>query len=259
MSRRRAATILALTLALSAPLLARTYTNRDVEVMRDRYEPLRARQVALAPLLQAMAAEPWVEPTVVSAFLPFAEWEDEYRAYFRRHTHEDRIDLQPTVLVMHYTVIPTFAGTWRSFARESEMSAGRGTVLGHVSVHFVVDRDGTIYQTFPLDRRCTGTYGVNHVALQIEMVARNEADLLASQPLLASSMRLARSLAQRFHIPATKVYGHYDVGAGRAVVPEYLDYADPDYPDRYPPSSRRTDPGRTYMQSLRWYLQATVK
>ncbi|MBM3462353.1 MAG: N-acetylmuramoyl-L-alanine amidase [Armatimonadetes bacterium] len=241
--------------AITAAAFAGTYTNEDIQAMKRRYEPPRP---ALGPaFLQALVKERWVEPPVFQRLLPFADWENEYRAYFRRHVGEERIDLDPRVLVMHYTATSTFEGAWRGFYRGCNMSAGQGTVFGHPSVHYMIDRDGTIYQLFPADRRCTGAYGVNHVALQIELVAANEADLVSNPALLAAGFRLARSLVARHRIPLQKVYGHYEVSAGQGVVPEYLDLADPVYPTSYPPASRRSDPGSAFMGWLRAYLRSS--
>lgn len=206
----------------------------------------------------ALLLQPWRDPEVVPRFLPYARWEAEYRRYFLRHAHDDRIDLQPQILVMHYTATRTFHDAWKIFARGCRMSAGRGVVFGHPSVHFMIDRDGTIYQLMPTWRRATGTYGVNHVALQVEMVARNERDLLRNPRLIRSALRLAKSLVERFHIPPDKVYGHMDVSRGRSVVPEYLDHADPVYPDRYPPRCARVDPGRRFMAWLNHYLRVSA-
>lgn len=250
-----------LTLLIVGASFARSYDMRDIDAMRTRYE--REKRVTLragAPEFPSETIrEPWREPAVTPSLLPFQNWEQEYQAYFLRHVGDGRLDLAPRILVMHYTVTETAADALRLWTRGVNMDAGdQGTVFGHPSVHFVIERDGTIYQTFPTDRRCTGTYGVNHTALQVELVAMDEGDLLRNRRLVAQSFRLARSLAQRFGIPPSKVYGHYEVSQGKSAVPEYLDRADSKYPTSYPASSARTDPGPTYMGWLRAYLIATA-
>lgn len=237
---------------------AQTFTDDDVRAMQRVYErknrPMKQTRDAVFPI--EVMKEPAVDPPVVARMLPYRDWEDEYKTYFQRHTGRPVISLQPTILVMHYTVCDTFETAWNVFTRGARMSAGdAGTVYGHPSVHFMIDRDGTIYQLLPLDRRATGTYGVNHCALQVEMVAVDEADLLNNPALLKASFRLARALTSRYHIPLRKVYAHADVSAGQSVVPEYLDLADHAYPTRYPASSTRTDPGEGYMAWLRYFLQ----
>jgi N-acetyl-anhydromuramyl-L-alanine amidase AmpD len=224
------------------------------KVYEGRNRTMRSVSDAVFPM--EVMTEGWRPPRVVPRLLPYAQWEDEYRAYFQRHTGHPTLTLQPTILVMHYTACSTFEAAWSVFYGGANMSAGdRGTVWGHPSVHFMIDRDGTIYQLMPLDRRATGTYGVNHCALQVEMVAANEADLVNNPDLLKASFRLARMLTRKFAIPLSKVYGHYDVSAGVSVVPEYLDKADSVHPTSYPASSARTDPGPVYMSWLEYYLQ----
>jgi N-acetylmuramoyl-L-alanine amidase len=198
-----------------------------------------------------------MEPRITRKFLPYEKWEKEYMDYNRRHYRDPSLVLKPGAIVMHYTTSRTFSSAWDTFCQGAMYDDGDvGTVFGHLSVHFIIDRDGTIYQTLPLDRRCRGAYGVNHVALSIEMVSPDEGDLLKNKKLQESSFRLVTSLMKRFSIPLEKVYGHYQVSAGKKYVPEYLDYGDSRYPGSYPPAFGRTDPGRTYMDRLRTYLKS---
>lgn len=194
---------------------------------------------------------------VRSHYLPYGRWEAEYRHYFERHVHDGSLTLHPTAIVMHYTAGPSLAQAWNIFARGRWYDDGDvGRVFGHLSSHFIIDRDGTIHACLPTDRRCRGAYGVNHVALSIEMVAPDEAAVLTDGRLMRSSFDLVTFLCRRFAIPSTRVWGHYQVAAGRAQVPDYLDYGDSRWPHRYPPSAARYDPGRRYMQKLWRHLQA---
>lgn len=195
------------------------------------------------------------EPVLKPWLLPYQKWEAEYRNYFRRHYQDASLTFKPTMIVMHYTVIDSAAEVYRFFVKGCTMSAGDfGYYHGHASVQLMIDKDGTIYQLLPLDRRCTGAYGVNHVALSIEMVARDEAALLSRPRQVFASFCLVRSLMRDYGIPLSKVVSHSEVGAGKTVVREYTDHADSTWPDRYPPASKRLDPGPTYMTWLRSYL-----
>lgn len=191
------------------------------------------------PSLLSWTYEP---PDVIEWFLDYPSWEAHHLNYFRNTYGVDSLTFRPSMLVMHYTVVPTAEQTYSVLQRR------------RVTVHFVVDKDGTIYQLLPLDRRCTGAYGVNHKALSIEMVATTEADLLSRPYQVFKSFCLARYLMAMYKIPNNKVVGHYEVSDGVSKVPEYLDLADPYYPTRYPPSEKRTDPGPKYMRLLRGYL-----
>lgn len=234
-----------------------TYTNADVDSMRGRYSSRHATTRGFSWNYPGeFDRRPYQAPKYVDWMLPYQEWTDEYRAYSQRHYRDPRVQLEPTLICMHYTVTPTAEAVWNGFRRGCQMCNGnKGSVFGHVSVHLMIDRDGTVYQLLPLDRRCTGAYGVNHKAISIEMVACDEADLLGHLEQVWSSFCVVRDLMKRYQIPAKGVIAHYEVSQGRSVVPEYLDYADSEYPDRYPASSHRSDPGVTYMTWLRSYLQ----
>lgn len=236
-------------------LTAQTYTDEDIQRMKDRYEPVR---VTRGDLPKEYLARTYQEPRLVDWMLPYRDWEEEYRDYFQRHYHDPSLTFKPSVIVMHYTVTPDAFSVRNSFLRGTEMSNGdKGAIFGHVSVQLMIGPTGTVYQLMPLDRRCTGAYGVNHVALSIEMVARNERELLSRPKQIWASFCLVRYLMRQFDIPANKVYAHYEVSTGVSVVPEYLDYNDQTHPHGYPPASARTDPGPTYMKWLRQYLAKT--
>jgi N-acetylmuramoyl-L-alanine amidase len=183
------------------------------------------------------------KPELKDWLLPYESWEQNYRSYFKKHYGDTRLTFKPTMIVMHYTVIPTAEGTYRALSRNE------------VSVQLMIGHDGTVYRLMPLDRRCTGAYGVNHVALSIEMVAQTESDLLSRTKQVYSSFCLVRHLMAAYDIPLSKVVAHYEVSEGKKRVAEYTDLHDKIYPDRYPPSSSRLDPGPTYMSWLRQYLK----
>lgn len=246
-----------LLLVLCLPLAARaqTYTDKDIQEMKSRYERKPSSRSGSKNFPGSFWKREYREPVLVPWMLPYQDWEQEYRAYFRRHYRDASLTFKPGAIVMHYTVTPDATSVRNGFLRGANMSAGdQGLVRGHVSVQLLIDQDGKVYQLMPLDRRCTGAYGVNHVALSIELVARDENELLSRPQQVYSSFCLVRSLMKQFDIPLGKVYGHHEVSIGRSVVPEYTDYADSVWPHGYPPECARIDPGPTYMRWLRAYI-----
>lgn len=185
----------------------------------------------------------YLKPQFIRWHLDYKRWESDYLSYFKKTYGQKSLTFKPTMIVMHYTVVPTAEQTFAVLQRRQ------------VSVHLMIDTDGTIYELMPLNRRCNGAYGVNHKALSIEMVARTEGDLLSRPYQIFQSFCAVRYLMAKYNIPLNKIVGHYEVGMGVSKVPDYLDLADPYYPTRYPPSSKRTDPGETYMRWLRTYLK----
>jgi N-acetylmuramoyl-L-alanine amidase len=231
-----------------------TLTKQTCKLLLCIFMMLLART---SPVYSPAGASPAAAPPIVKKYLPYEKWEKEYREYNQRHYKDPSLELVPRAIVMHYTVSSSFLSAWNTFCNGAMYDDGDvGTIFGHLSVHFIVDKDGTIYQTLPLNRRCRGAYGVNHVAISIEMVALDESSLLKNKKLMDSSFKLVSHLTKEFGIAPEKVYGHYDVSAGKKRVPEYLDYGDSKFPDSYPPAYGRSDPGRTYMEKLRKYLKS---
>jgi len=231
------------------------YTNSDVSAMKARYVP-RTPPKLPAHYPAEFDSKSLETPKYVPWMLPYQDWTEEYRAYFQRHYHDPQVKLQPTLICMHYTVTDDAQAVWDGFNRGCNMSNGnKGTVFGHVSTHLIIDKNGNVYQLLPFDWRCTGAYGVNHKAISIEMIASTEPDLLSRAQQIWSSFCVVRDLMKRYKIGPEGVIAHYEVSQGVSVVPDYLDYNDPDCPDRYPAKYFRSDPGPTYMAWLRSYLQ----
>lgn len=235
--------VLLIFLLTGATAWAQTIGNYHVEAMKSRYQTRSSGAAILGKIPSKLLAKKYQQPTFKKWILPYKSWEKSYKKYFQSHYGDPSLTFRPELIVMHYTVTPSSTQVWNYFKRS------------RVSVQLMVDKDGTVYRLMPLTRKCTGAYGVNHKAISIEMIATTETDLLSRPKQLYSSFCVVRRLMDRYDIPAKKVIAHYEVSQGKRVVPEYLDLKDKVYPDRYPPSSARTDPGRTYMKWLRTWLR----
>jgi beta-N-acetylhexosaminidase len=149
-------------------------------------------------LLLAPAAPP--KPAIVAKPIPFgAQRRAETAAYARRHYGLDTWRLvSPHVIVEHYTASESFSSAYATFASDapdSELHELPGTCA-----HFVIDRDGTIYQLVPLTTICRHTVGLNYTAIGIEHVGRSDAEILGNPRQLAASLRhpaAQRDRAQR--------------------------------------------------------------
>lgn len=128
-------------------------------------------------------------------------------AYARRHYGLDTYRLiDPRVIVEHYTETPDFASTYNTFAPDvpdSELHE-----LPNTCAHFVVDKDGTIYQLVPLSIMCRHTVGLNWTAIGIEMVGGSDSEILHRPRQLSASLALTRWLRCRFTIAIRNVIGH---------------------------------------------------
>ena len=100
------------------------------------------------------------------------------------------------VIVEHYTATDTFAPVFDVFAaNEPDVELGE---LPGVCSHYVIDRDGTIYQLVPTRLMCRHTVGLNYTAIGIEHVGTSDAQLLGNRRQLRASLRLTRMLQGRF-------------------------------------------------------------
>ncbi len=100
------------------------------------------------------------------------------------------------VIVEHYTDGTTFSGAWNTFASNSP---DLGELPG-ICAHFVIDRDGTIYQLVPLGIRCRHAVGMNWTAIGIEHVGTSDEAGLGDPAQMRSSLRLTLWLMHRYGI-----------------------------------------------------------
>ena len=163
------------------------------------------RRHARAVLKLARAIAP---PRLVPKPIPFGEERKaDMRAYARRHYGIDDHRLRnPKVIVQHYTVTGSFPPVYDTFAPnrpDPELNE-----LPGVCAHFVIDRDGTIYQLVPLALMCRHTVGLNWTAIGIEHVGTSDAQVMGNSRQLAASLRLTRALQGRHGISTRNVIGH---------------------------------------------------
>jgi len=130
----------------------------------------------------------------------------EMAAYAARHYGIHSWRLHPKVIVEHYTAGNSFSSAWNTFAADTpdpELGQLPGTCA-----HFIVDRDGTIYQLVHLNVMCRHTVGLNYIALGIEHVGTSDAEILHDPAQLSSSLELTAWLVGRFQIKIRNVIGH---------------------------------------------------
>jgi beta-N-acetylhexosaminidase len=80
--------------------------------------------------------------------------------------------------------------------------------LPQVCAHFVIDRDGTIYQLVSTTIMCRHTVGLNWTAIGIEHVGMSDAQVMGDKRQLDASLRLTLWLMQQERIQLRNVIGH---------------------------------------------------
>jgi beta-N-acetylhexosaminidase len=156
----------------------------------------------------ALVASPAPRPHIVQKRIPFPpKREREMRSYAIRHYGIHTFLLRnPKVIVEHYTQTTNFSSVWNTFAQD--VPDVELHELPQVCAHFVIDRDGTIYELVPPNIMCRHTVGLNWTAIGIEHVGMSDAQVMGDRKQLNSSLKLTRWLQQRYGILTRNVIGH---------------------------------------------------
>jgi len=147
-----------------------------------------------------------LKPPIVWKPIPFgAKRKSEMAAYSKRHYGQHTWKLQgPKVIIEHYTDGLSFSSAWNTFAANSPHN---GELPG-TCAHFIIDRDGTIYQLVHLWFRCRHAVGMNYTAIGIEHVGTSDQMVLNDWAQMHASLRLTLWLMAKFHINIGNVIGH---------------------------------------------------
>jgi N-acetylmuramoyl-L-alanine amidase len=165
----------------------------------------------------------------------------------RRHNlNQQTATITPTMVVLHWTASRSLLGTYNAF-NKSVLPSGRKALAGasklNVSSHYLVDRDGTIYQLLPDTVFARHVIGLNYCAIGVENVGSDTYPLTKAQ--LVANEKLVRLLHQKY--PIKYLIGHYEhtlfknTALWRETNPYY--------------HSDKIDPGRTFMKTIREELQ----
>jgi N-acetylmuramoyl-L-alanine amidase len=146
------------------------------------------------------------KPPVVWKPIPFGTTRKaEMAGYSKRHYGQHTWRLQdPQVIIEHYTDGTSFSSAWNTFAANSPHN---GELPG-TCAHFIIDRDGTIYQLVPLWIRCRHAVGMNYTSIGIEHVGTSDQMVLGDRAQMRSSLRLTLWLMGKFHVNIGNVIGH---------------------------------------------------
>jgi N-acetylmuramoyl-L-alanine amidase len=161
--------------------------------------------VLLLAVAAALLAPP--KPHIVWKPIPFgAQRLAETAAYAKRHYGMRTYVLKPRAIVEHVTATTSFASAFATFSADvpdAELHQLPGTCA-----HFVVDRDGTIYQLVRLNVMCRHTVGLNWAAIGIEHVGLSDAQVLGDRAQMRASLALTLWLMAKYRIALANVIGH---------------------------------------------------
>lgn len=156
---------------------------------------------------------------------------------------QDAPTIVPKMIVLHWTVIPTFEKSFETFDPPT-LKGSRPDLNGagslNVSSQFMVDRDGTIYQLLPETIMARHVIGLNHCAIGVENIGGTE-DLPLTKDQLKANIWLIKYLAEKYNIDY--VIGHYEY----TLFEGHELWLEKD--DGY--RTKKTDPGEDFMQKVR--------
>lgn len=156
------------------------------------------------------------------------------------------IEIEPRMIVLHWTCIPTFEATFRTFnpAAFPKHSPRQKDLPGklNVSSHFVVDQDGSIYQLMPETWMARHVIGLNHYAIGIENIGGVDGKDDMTDAQVKANAFLACYLKNKYP-EINYVIGHN----------EYLNFKntslwlerDPNY------QTDKTDPGPVFVEKVK--------
>ncbi|HAF79068.1 MAG TPA: N-acetylmuramoyl-L-alanine amidase [Maribacter sp.] len=156
---------------------------------------------------------------------------------------QDSPEIDPKMIVLHWTVIPTFEKSFAAFDPVSlpNWRPDIKNVSGlNVSSQFMIDRDGTIYQLMPETTMARHVIGLNHCAIGVENVGGTD-DLPLTKAQLKSNIWLVRYLKGKYDIDY--LIGHYEY----TLFENHPLWLEQDEGYR----TKKTDPGKAFMNDVR--------
>lgn len=206
---------------------------------------LRAEGLAIP--METPEASPATEaPHIIQRPIPFGEYRKKLTLdYIRVHYDPaaQDINIVPRMIVLHWTAsssaksaLATFDPDEAPLYRWWVRRAGKV----NVSAHFLVDRDGTIYQLMPIEWMARHTIGLNRVAIGIENVGGPRWPLTDKQ--VQANAELVRHLVVR--LPTIQyLIGHQEYLSFRGT--PLWEERDPSY------ATGKIDPGPDFLRKLR--------
>ena len=157
---------------------------------------------------------------------------------------QNRPTIIPKMVVVHWTVIPTFDKTFEAF-NPSKLPDWRPDIATasalNVSSQFLIDQDGTIYRLLPETTMARHVIGLNHCAIGIENVG-GIGDKPLTKKQLKSNIKLIRYLKNKYP-DIHYVIGHFEY----TYFEEHELWLEKD--DGY--RTEKTDPGVEFINTIR--------
>lgn len=177
---------------------------------------------APAPAAASAASAKSIKPKIVKKYVRYDSTRRAQMArYSKRHYHQNTYKLtNPKAVVLHHTAGADWQSAWYTFNGNSAYNHEKPGV----SAHFIIHKDGTIYQCVPLWIRARHCLGMNWKSIGIEFVQEMRSgkdghwmdrQILNRDKQIRSGLRLVRYLKKRFGIRSSDIVGHATANGSR--------------------------------------------
>ena len=172
--------------------------------------------------------------------------------YDRTHYGLDSSELrEPRLIVLHYTAFHSFDESLRFFRPDLLDTVSRRDISSggavNVSTHYLVDRDGSVFQLASEKVVCRHTIGFNYTAISIENVGSDSSELTRAQQL--SDAALVSRIRAR-HPSIEYLIGHQEYQD--AWRPHFKLYRENEPSYRF---THKQDPGIAFLKGVRALLK----
>lgn len=170
------------------------------------------------------------------------------KQYIKKHygLAVKNLKIKPEIIVLHWTAVMDLNKSFQRLYPQKLLSDRKDIAKAsalNVSAHFLVDRDGTIYQLMPENMMARHVIGLNYSSIGIENVggkANKKEDLTLAQ--VTANIALVKYLKQQYP-DITYLIGHYEYTKMQKN-PLWLE-RDANY------RTKKADPGRKFMYQIR--------
>jgi len=150
--------------------------------------------------------------------------------------------ITPKIIVLHYTAGGTVESNFKYFNNlylENQRSTLKNQSPLNVSSHFIIDRDGTIYQLVDPEMFARHTIGLNYCAIGVENIGSKAQPLTDKQ--VEANAELVRYLTKKYPIEYLIGHSEYCVFRNSKLWKE----SNPKY------FTGKADPGDDFMKKVR--------
>lgn len=164
--------------------------------------------------------------------------------YMKEHhgLNQQTPKITPKIIVLHYTAGGTVESNFKYFNNlhlENQRSTLKKQSSLNVSSHFIIDRDGTIYQLVDPELFARHTIGLNYCAIGVENIGSKAQPLTDKQ--VEANAELVRYLFKKYTIEYLIGHSEYSVFRNSKLWKE----SDPKY------FTGKADPGDDFMKKVR--------